>query len=225
MAEWWTYRPEDFLLFSERVYVRLFALQNGEWWPLQLFALAAGALVLAALYRPRRGADRAIALVLAVAFAFSAWAFLWERYGPINWAARYAALAFACEAALLLFFAIGPVAGRLRFRGAGGIRRSVGVTLVAFGVLLYPAMAPLSGRPLAEAEVFALAPDPTAVAALGLLATVPGRFAPLLLMPVPLAWCLFSAATLATLGTVGAAVPLAAAILAVLARLVPDRGG
>jgi hypothetical protein len=28
MSEWWTYRPEDFLLFSPRVYWRMFELQN-----------------------------------------------------------------------------------------------------------------------------------------------------------------------------------------------------
>ena len=36
MSEWWTYRPEDFLLFSPRVYWRMFELHNAALWPLQL---------------------------------------------------------------------------------------------------------------------------------------------------------------------------------------------
>jgi len=40
MSEWWTYRPEDFLLFSPRVYWRLFELHNEALWPAQIAAIA-----------------------------------------------------------------------------------------------------------------------------------------------------------------------------------------
>ena len=46
MAEWWTYRPEDFLLFSPRVYWRLFELHNAAVWPVQVPALLLGAAIL-----------------------------------------------------------------------------------------------------------------------------------------------------------------------------------
>ena len=54
MSEWWTYRLEDFLLFSPRVYWRMFELHNAAFWPLHLATLACGfAIVLLALWRPR----------------------------------------------------------------------------------------------------------------------------------------------------------------------------
>jgi hypothetical protein len=45
MSEWWTYRPEDFLLFSPRVYWRMFELHNTALWPLHVLALAAGLII------------------------------------------------------------------------------------------------------------------------------------------------------------------------------------
>src|SRR5262245_6330489 len=46
MSEWWTYRPEDFLLFSPRVYWRMFELHNAALWPLQVPVLAAGLVII-----------------------------------------------------------------------------------------------------------------------------------------------------------------------------------
>ena len=41
MNEWWTYRADDFLMFSPRVYARLFERLNEDWWPLHLVLLRA----------------------------------------------------------------------------------------------------------------------------------------------------------------------------------------
>ena len=46
MSEWWTYRAEDFLLFSPRVYWRMFELHNAALWPLHVLTLAAGLIIL-----------------------------------------------------------------------------------------------------------------------------------------------------------------------------------
>src|SRR3982074_3146188 len=46
MSEWWTYRPEDFLLFSPRVYWRMFELHNAGLWAPQVLALAAGLILI-----------------------------------------------------------------------------------------------------------------------------------------------------------------------------------
>ena len=55
MSEWWTYRAEDFLLFSPRVYWRMFELHNAALWPLHVLTLAAGfVIILLIAWRPRR---------------------------------------------------------------------------------------------------------------------------------------------------------------------------
>lgn len=212
MSEWWTYRPEDFLLFSPRVYWRLFELHNDALWPGQLAALALllTLAVLAAVRPPGHG--RLVAAGLALAFAVSGWSFVWSRYATINWAAEYLAPLFAAEAVLLALVAI--------FGGLGGARRGaaalVGWTLVLLAAAM-PLAAPLFGRSWATAEVFALAPDPTAIATLGLALTLAGR-ASLWLLPIPLLWCAVSALTLWTMGETAFWLP-AGACLATLSAL------
>jgi len=47
--------------------------------------------------------------------------------------------------------------------------RSIGLTLAVCGLLLYPLAGLSAGRPWAQAEVFGVMPEPTALATLGLL--------------------------------------------------------
>jgi hypothetical protein len=209
MSEWWSYALSDFLLFSPRVYWRMFELQNEAVWPIQVLTLAAGvAIVILVLWRPR-GHGRLIALLLASAWTFVAWSFFWQRYATINWAAMYVAPVFALEAMLLLV--TGVLFGRLAFDWHGG-RGLLGLLLVAFALAGQPLLAPLAGRPWASAEIFGIAPDPTAIATLGLLFLARGKWIGLL-FPIPLLWCFASGATLWAMDEPQMWVPLAAASL------------
>ena len=100
MSEWWTYRAEDFLLFSPRVYWRMFELHNAALWPLHVLTLAAGLIIILLIaWRPGTWA-RWLALILAIPWIFVGWSFLWNRYATINWAAAYVAPAFVVEGAV-----------------------------------------------------------------------------------------------------------------------------
>ena len=56
---------------------------------------------------------RAVAAILAALWLFVAWAYMLERYDTINFAARYFAIGFVLQAALLLW--TGVIRDRLRF--------------------------------------------------------------------------------------------------------------
>jgi hypothetical protein len=208
MSEWWTYRAEDFLLFSPRVYWRMFELHNAALWPLHVLTLAAGLLIiLLVAWRPGTWA-RWIAFILAMLWIFVGWSFLWHRYATINWAAAYVAPAFAVEGALLLILSLldGLAFDR---RGPAGW---TGYLILAFALAGQPLLAPLQGRGWASSEVFGIAPDPTAIATLGALLLARGRLVPLLL-PIPVLWCLLSGMTLQTMGEPQAWAPYAALAL------------
>jgi hypothetical protein len=221
MTEWWTYRLEDFLLFAPRVYWRMFELHNATLWPLHALTLAAGiTIVLVILLRPLRH-DRWIVLVLAVLWAFVGWSFLWNRYAAINWAIAYFAPLFAFEAILLLI--AGTVFNGLTF-DRRGIVGWIGLVLVALGIAAYPFFAPLFGRPWSGAEIFGIAPDPTAIATVGFLLLVRG-WPPVLLTLIPILWLLLSGLTLWTMGDpqagfplLGGATPCAALVLRAIIR-------
>ncbi|WP_395016466.1 DUF6064 family protein [Dongia sp.] len=208
MSEWWTYTPEDFLLFSPRSYWRMFELQNEEFWPLPVVTLALGGIVTFLAARGSRTAIRAAAVILALVWCFVAYTFLWNRYADINWAASYVAPVFLIEALLLLLtaFRTGTTAAKT------GISSWIGSLLLAFATVGVPL---LHGRERASSEIFGIAPDPTVIATLGLLIALRGRWL-WSLFPIPVLWCLISGITLHTMGEAQAWLPFTAVAVTAL---------
>ncbi len=205
MSEWSSYTLADLLMFSARTYWRLLELYNGAVWPLQPAAVVLGLAIAWCARRARPDAGRAAAVLLGLAWLWVAWAYHAQRYATINTAAPWFAAAFAVQAMLLL----GAASLQIRpGRAAGGA--------AAFVLLAYPLLAPAQGRPWTQAEVFAIAPDPTAALTLVLLAGAPRAHA--VLWPVPLLWCAASGATLWTMQAPGAWLLPGLGLLALLVR-------
>ena len=181
MSEWWTYRLSDFLMFSPTTYGRLVERYNRELWPLQLGMIALGALLLWLVAMRRPSARRVVPAVLAVLWLWVAWAFHSQRYATINWAAQYFAAAFVLQAVLLATVAV--LVDERSVRRLDSAQWTPALLLVLAG-LLYPLLAPASGRPWPRAEVFGLMPEPTALATLGLLLGLDQRRIWLFVIPV-----------------------------------------
>ncbi len=213
MSEWWTYRPSDFLLFAPRTYYRLFELYNADVWPLQILTLLAGVMILALMRSRAAWRGRVIAATLAACWLWIAWAFHWERYAAINWAAGYFALGFALEALLLIW--IGVVRDRLHFDARPSVIARIGVAIFAFALVVQPLLCLLLGRAWQQAEIFGVAPDPTAVATLGLL--LAANRIHWIALPIPLLWCLLSGTTLWVMNAADALVlPMVASLVLLL---------
>lgn len=212
MSEWWTYRPEDFLLFSPRVYWRLFELHNAALWPLHDATLASGLVMMLMIARGSAAWTRWIPLGLAVLWIFVGWSFLRDRYATINWAASYIAPVFIVEGALLLVASVTNALGFEQRRPAD----SIGYLVLGLALLGLPLLAPLQGRGWVSSEVFGVAPDPTVVATVGVLLLARGRLVPWLL-PIPMLWCLLSGMTLQAMGEPQAFAPYTAVALAAIA--------
>lgn len=204
MGEWSTYSLDDFLMFSPRAWYRMLELHNRAWWPLQIVAAAMGLCLAWALHRRLRPALR-LGLVLAGAgLLFVAWTFHWGPYARINLAAPYFALAFGAQGVWMIGLAL-LRPGLAFVRGSDATTR-LSLTLLVGALLLYPVLAVVWMRPMAQAEWFALAPDPTMLAALAVVSMLPGghgmrrpRVTGALLAVVPLFWCAATGLTLWTL--------------------------
>lgn len=166
MSEWWSYGLSDFLMFSPATYWRLVERYNRDVWPMQPAMLLLGGALLWWVRTGRRAAARAVPAALAAVWLWVGWAFHWQRYAPINWAAEYFAAAFGLQAVLLLAAALGR--GRDHARPVGW-QGGLGLALAGIAVVAYPLLAPLAGRPWSQAEAFGVMPEPTALATLGLL--------------------------------------------------------
>ncbi len=191
MQDWLSYRMADFLMFSPRVYYRQFELHNDAIWPLQIFALALGLLLVRTVHASSPTANRIAAVVLGAAWLFVGWVFLWQRYAEIFLAAAYIAPLFVLQGLALL----GLAAHRDGLALHKPTNPYLGMATVTMPVLLYPILAPMLGRSWHAAEVFGITPDPTALGTLAILSLSRLR-ARLLLMIVPAAWCVLSALTL-----------------------------
>ena len=202
MGELSTYSLTDFIPFTSEVYLRLFERLNESVWPGHLLAVALGA---AALVLAWRGRGRFWAMILAAAWASVGYLYHLRFYVELNWAATYFGWAFIAEAGLLAGMGLSGVFDRAGDEPTPGARIGLGVGL--FAVALFPLIALVSGRDWSGAEVFGVAPDPTVVATLGLSLTAPRTR--LLLLPIPLLWCLVTGATAWAVGTTSGVVTAA----------------
>jgi hypothetical protein len=220
MPEWWTYSLSDFLLFSPRTYYRLIERHNEALWPAQLLTLGLGVLAGGLLRRPSAWQGRVVSGVMAVLWAWVAWAFVWSRYASINWVAKYFVVLFAVEVVLLVW--LGVIRGGLRFRPQRGTAGAIGLGLFVFGLAGYPLLGSLVGRGWTQAEIFGIAPDPTVAATLGLLLLVEGppRWG---LLVAPVLWCVIAGATLVAMASPEAWIMLPTAPLGIAAAIAKGR--
>ena len=171
--------------FTTEQFFAVFAAYNQAIWPLQVAAYLAGLLAVALLWRPSRGATRAVAAVLALMWAVNGIGYHWTWFAPVNPAARLFAAAFVTEAVLL---ALAPRLFRdLRFSVRADARSGLGLALVAYAMALYPALGALAGHAWPAVPVFGVAPCPTAIFTIGMLLLAPWRAARWLLI-VPVLW-------------------------------------
>jgi Family of unknown function (DUF6064) len=232
VSEWWTYRLSDFLMFSPRTYHRLVELYNAEVWPAHVLTLGLGVAMGMVALRARAWAALVVFTGLALAWGWVAWAFHWQRYATINWAAVWVAAAFAVQALLMLVVAAaqaarGPAAVEPWPSARVGAKR--GLALLLFALFVQPLVGVALGRPWPQVELFGIAPDPTVSATLGLLLMLrPAQRLPRwawTLWPLPLLWCVLSGATAWAMDVRDAWLMPAIALLALLAATAARRAG
>ena len=213
MRDWWTYSPADFVMYTEHAYYGLFARMNLRLWPSQFVALAAGMLVAVLLLSGGARKSRAGAVLLALAWGAVAAFYFFHEYATIHTFARWFAVAFGIEAAVLLVAA----ARRRPTEGATPLARAIGGgVMMAFALLVQPLFAPLTGRPWSQAELFALAPDPTVTFTFGAMLTLGAGWGAWL---IPVLWTLYNATTLRVLHAPEWAVLPSVAAIAALGAL------
>ena len=221
LSQWYLYSISDFVPFSADAYWRLYALANGELWPLPaMVAVVAPALVPFLLW-PGHAPGQRVGIVFAAAWLWVGWNFVDRRYGALNWAGSWLFWLFCLQAIGLAAQAING--WNIRRRITVRWRTAPALAVLCLGLILYPLLAPLDGRSWREAEIIALAPDPTAAVTLGWLALCGRTTRSAILLAIPLLWLAFSALTLLALDSWQSWVSTAVIVLAILAWCCQDR--
>jgi len=222
VTDWWDYHLIDFLLFSTRVYYRLFVSFNLAFWPVNLVLYLAGAVL---VYRGLRGGrvfQRGILVVLAVMWAWAGAVFMGHYYRPINWAVPYILPIFAFEAVIMVLFSLRKTP--LVFCWRGDFSSMAGVALLILAIPVYPFFSLLAGHDVLAAELFGSAPDPTIIGTLGFVLLMRGTWR-WLLLPAPVLWCILTSLTLWAMDQDIAWLPLVAAWLAILGGWMDAKSG
>jgi hypothetical protein len=182
--------------FTADQFFGVFAAYNTAVWPLQwmLLALAAAAIVLAFVRVSIGG--HLVAGILAALWLWMGLVYHLTFFTVINPAAAIFGVAFALEAALLVWARLGPQ--KLRFRPRRDAYGTAGAVLLAYALIVYPWLSSVLGHHYPAVPTFG-APCPTTIFTFGLLLWAAGRV-PWWLLVIPAVWALIGLSAAVSLG-------------------------
>jgi hypothetical protein len=202
------------LPFSHQQFFEVLARYNEALWPapVVLLALALGS---AALVIAKQAWDRPIGSILALLWAWMAFAYHFAFFTKINPAAWLFGSGFALASYL---FAKHASRGDLRFAAPGGARTALALLLFGYAFVGYPLVGWLAGQRYPQVPTFGL-PCPTTIFTFGML-LVAKRPVPPSVFVVPFAWSIIATVAAFKLGVIqDLGLPAAALICAARALL------
>ena len=179
------------LPFSTAAFLQVFRDYNVAIWPAQILGLILGLAALAALFQGRDTGVRIVMVVLAVLWTFVGIGYhlmFFARINPV--APAFAALCLA-QAVLFQASAIWPKDLQLVVRP--NLRSTTGLSVILYGVLVYPILGQFEGHGGMAGPMFGVAPCPTTIFTIGLLIVARGAWV-VWLSILPILWSLIGMA-------------------------------
>jgi hypothetical protein len=173
------------LPFGHDAFIDVFRAYNTAIWPAQIAAYALGATILLLLIRPAPLGGKAVAAILGLMWLWTGLVYHAAFFSAINRAAYGFAALFVVQGLMLVWVA---VTGRLDLRIRGGVRGGIGLGMIVYAMLLYPAIGAMAGQSYPGVPVFGVAPCPLVIFTFGVLLMADSL--PLRLLIVPLLWSL-----------------------------------
>lgn len=172
------------LPFTAEQFFDVFRQYNEAVWPAQ-FALNLLALAAVGLWIWRRpNSGRLISAILGLLWAWTGIAYHLIYFTAINKAAFAFGVVFLAGSGAFLW--AGVIKGQLAFTSANAIHRILGSVLVAFALLLYPALSGLFGHGYPAMPTFGV-PCPTTIFTIGMLCLLSAPF-PRYVLAAPVMW-------------------------------------
>lgn len=185
------------LPFTVDQFLEVFEQYNLAIWPMQIVAYMLGVAVLVLAARKPRYADQAISLVLAGFWGWMGVVYQIMYFSAINRAALGFGALFIAQMLVWVYF--GVVRARLSFRLSANPYALVGGVLIAYAMLIYPALGTLLGHGYPRSPGFGVAPCPTTIFTFGLLLCTSARV-PKTALIIPALWSLIGFTAALTLG-------------------------
>ena len=201
------------LPFSRTEFLDVFGAYNAAFWPVVVILWLASLRLTMLPSLSRRGADRALCVLLAVHWAWAAIAYHALLFSSINPAAWLFAALFLTEAVILV--REGVVRHRLRFSIGRSARHFFAGVLITYA-LAYPLLVVAEGLTPPRAPTFGV-PCPTTIFTAGVLLTA--EQLPLGVIVIPVLWAALAGSSAVLLGVhADLMLPICAVLLVVYAR-------
>lgn len=184
------------LPFSVEQFFDVFARYNLGTWPAPVVMNGLAGLALFLVYRGWPSDGRWVAAILALLWAWMGLAYHFAYFTAINPAAWVFGATFLI--ACLLFVWLGIVRAKLVFQPRSSVRTWTGAALIAFALIVYPALSRLLGHQYPAVPTFGL-PCPTTIFTIGVLLLATPRV-PRAVLVVPLLWAAVGSTAAFTLG-------------------------
>ena len=175
------------LPFTREQFMAVFASYNDAIWPTQFVAYLLGAVAVALSFRGGAFADRTVALILALMWAFTGIGYHLTFFAAINKAAYGFGALFLIQAAALAY--AGVYRNRLNFGFCADAASWVGLFFVVYAAVLYPLIGITTGHSYPNLPTFGVTPCPVTIFTLGMLLLTAGA-PPGYLLAIPLLWSL-----------------------------------
>jgi hypothetical protein len=206
--------------FNTAAFFDVFERYHRAVWPALFLLYASGLVAILGGMRGSTVRTRRSLLALAFLWAWMGIVYHWIFFTPINPAAYLFGAMFVVQAALLARAALVPVGWRLRFER--GPRSWLGVSLLAYALLVYPILGYTLGHRFPRSPTFGL-PCPTTILTIAIL-TIARPRAPLSLFAIPWIWALIGSQAAFQFGVWEDLGLLAAAVFSIAAWLGTGRG-
>lgn len=182
--------------FTTDQFFDVFRRYNEAVWPLQWVFVAAAVAAVAIAFRPRPQSARAVGALLAVLWLWMGAVYHLTFFRAINPAATAFGVLFLAQGALFAWF--GVKQRRLAFQIRPDLVGVAGGVLIAYAIVVYPALGYLLGHRYPAAPTFGL-PCPTTIFTFGLLLWTLAPM-PRTLLVIPALWAAVGAVAAVQLG-------------------------
>jgi Family of unknown function (DUF6064) len=209
------------LPFSAVQFFEVFARYHAAVWPMPVLLNAVALLVVFSSWRGSPATGRAVLIVLAALWAWTAVAYYFMFFSALTAAAWWFGAAFLVGSASFLGAALRKAVVRFELRNTlGGL---AGAALIAYALLFYPLIGHLSGHRFPAVPTFGL-PCPTPIFTIGvlLLARTP---LPGFVFVVPVLWSALGTVAALRLGVPQDLGLVAAALAAIVGWAAKPRAG
>ena len=173
------------LPFTVEEFFAVFRAYNDAVWPMQGVLYGLGLAAVALAFFPRTpAADRVVVGILVVLWAWMGIVYHMLFFAGITPAAWLFGTLFLAQAGLLGWY--GLAKWQLRFGWPGPLRGTMAAVLIAYALLVYPALNAWLGHDLTGGPTFGL-PCPTTIFTIGMLGMVVVPF-PRAIWVIPILW-------------------------------------